>query len=209
MALPEKSVGTGRAVAGGATKRPKPSRTRLAAIIVCAFLLFSPPVSATAVVPASATTRLSMSTNVPDSGKSDQRVSPVTWNRMISPLPRRAAVTSGVPSASVAQVFSLNAASGSAKTCRLTVTSVGTARPLNGLSCEKAASGCGLSQLKLPPRMRPPRRSRTGTRSSSDAASRGPANRSKTPPSSIQCVSRSWASPATLPTSARISIGTC
>ena len=69
--------------------------------------------------------RLSMSTKVPDSGRSDQRVSPVTWNSTIRPLPRRAAVTSGVPSASVAQVFSLSAASGSASTCRLTVTSFG------------------------------------------------------------------------------------
>ena len=93
----------------------------------------------------------------------------MTWNSTIKPLPRRAAVTSGVPSASVAQVLSLSVASGSASTWRVTVTSFGTGMPLNGLSRENAASGCGLSQLKLPPRMRPPRRSLTGTRSSSDA----------------------------------------
>ena len=96
-----------------------------------------------------------------DRGKSDHRVSPVTWNSTIKPLPRRAAVTSGVPSASVDQVLSLSVASGSAKTWRVTVTSFGTGMPLNGLSRENAASGCGLSQLKLPPRMRPPRRSLT------------------------------------------------
>ena len=87
--------------------------------------------------------RLSMSTKAPDSGRSDQRVSPVTWNSTIRPLPRRAAVTSGVPSASVAQVFSLSVASGSASTWRVTVTSVGTAMPANGLLRENAASGCG------------------------------------------------------------------
>ncbi len=53
-----------------------------------------------------------MSTNAPDSGRSDQRVSAVTWNSTIMPLPRRAAVTSGVPSASVAQVRSVSAGVG-------------------------------------------------------------------------------------------------
>src|SRR5437773_42925 len=47
--------------------------------------------------------RLSISTKLPDSGRSDQRVSPVTWKSTIKPLPRRAAVTSGVPSASVGE----------------------------------------------------------------------------------------------------------
>ena len=150
--------------------------------------------------------RLSISTKLPDNGKFDHRVSPVTWNNTIIPLPRRAAVTSGVPSASVAQVLSLSAASGSARTWRVTVTSFGTGMPANGPPREKAASGCGLSQLSAPPRMRPPRRSLTGTRSSSDAARRGPAKRTNTPPSSIHWASRSWASP-TLPTSVRISIG--
>ena len=57
--------------------------------------------------------------------------------------------------------------------------------PLNGLSREKPASCCGFSQLRLPPRMRPPRRSLTGTRSSSLPARCGPAKRTSTPPSSI------------------------
>ena len=113
--------------------------------------------------------RLSMSTKLPESGRSDQRVSAVTWNSTITPLPRLAAVTSGVPSASVAQVRSARPASGSASTWRVTVTSFGTAMPPNGLSREKAASCCGWSQLRLPPSVRPPRRSFTGTRSSSAA----------------------------------------
>ena len=150
--------------------------------------------------------RLSMSTNAPDSGRFDQRVSAVTWNSTIMPLPRGCAVTSGVPSASVAQVRSVSVASGSASTWRLTVTSVGTGMSKNGLSRENAASCCGWSQLSAPPSARPPRRSFTGTRSSSPAASRGPAKRTSTPPSSIHLVSRSRAS-ATLPTSARIIIG--
>ena len=188
-------------------KLPKPSSTRLGGTTSRTLLVSALAASVTLVVPASATMRRSISTKAPDSGRSDQRVSPVTWNSTIKPLPRCAAVTSGVPSASVAQVLSLNVASGSAKTWRVTVTSLGTVMPLNGLSRENAASGCGLSQLRLPPRMRPPRRSFTGTRSSSEAASRGPAKRTSTPPSSIQRARRSWASPATLPTSARIIIG--
>ena len=165
-----------------------------------------PSPSVLALDPASETTRLSMSTKAPDSGRFDQRVSAVTWNSTIIPLPRGCAVTSGVPSASVTQVRSVSVASGSASTWRLTVTSVGTAMPKNGLSRANAAISCGLSQLSAPPSARPPRRSRTGTRSSSPAASRGPANRTSTPPFSIQVPSRSRAS-ATLPTSARISIG--
>ena len=152
--------------------------------------------------------RRSISTKTPDSGRLDQRVSPVTWNSTSTPLPRRVAVTSGVPSTSVAQVRSVRPESGSARTCRVTVTSSGTVSVANGPSREKPASGCGLSQLRLPPSVRPPRRSFTGTRSSSDPASRGPAKRTSTPPSSTQRISRSRTSPATVPTSARISIGT-
>ena len=206
MALPAKSSGTGRALGGGATKAPNPFSVWLGATIARACLFCALPPSATTVVPDSATTRLSISTNEPDNGRSDQRVSPVTWNSTIKPLSRRAAVTRGVPSASVAQVLLPSVASGSASTCRVTVTSFGTGIPLNGLSRENAASGCGWSQLKLPPRMRPPRRNLTGTSSSSDAASRGPANRTKTPPSSTHRARRSCASP-TLPTSVRIRIG--
>ncbi len=75
-------------------------------------------------------------------------------------------MTSGVPSPSVAQVRWVRSASGSASTCRVTVTSFGTGIPENGLSRENAARFCGLSQLSAPPSVRPPRRSRTGTRSS-------------------------------------------
>ena len=52
----------------------------------------------------SATSRRSMSTNRPDSGRFDQSALAVTWNSTIRPAPRVAWVTSGVPSASVAQV---------------------------------------------------------------------------------------------------------
>ena len=100
-----------------------------------------------------------MSTNAPDSGRFDQRVSALTWNSTIMPLPRGCAVTSGVPSASVAQVRSVSVASGSASTWRLTVTSFGTGMLKNGLSRENAASCCGWSQLSAPPSARPPRRS--------------------------------------------------
>ena len=46
-----------------------------------------------------------MSTNNPEIGRLDQVVSAVTWNSTTRPLPRAAAVTSGVPSDSCAQVL--------------------------------------------------------------------------------------------------------
>ena len=66
----------------------------------------------------------------------------------MSPLPRRSAVTSGVPSASRAQVLPARPGSGSASTWRETVTSSGAARPKNGLSRSKGARRFGVSQDK-------------------------------------------------------------
>ena len=51
------------------------------------------------------TIRRSISTKVPDIGRSDQRMSALTWNRLTRPLPRRSPVTSGVPSSSEAQLL--------------------------------------------------------------------------------------------------------
>ena len=62
----------------------------------------------------------------PDNGRLDQSAFAVTWNSTTRPAPREASVTSGVPSASRAQVWSASVAVGSASTCRLTVTSAGT-----------------------------------------------------------------------------------
>ena len=137
--------------------------------------------------PARATMRRSMSTNRPESGRFDQVVSAVTWNSTISPLPRGAAVTSGVPSASRAQVLPARPGSGSASTWRETVTSSGAARPKNGLSLSKGAMCFGVSHDSAPPSVRPPRRSTVGVRSSSPAASRVPAKRTSTPPNSTNC----------------------
>ena len=88
----------------------------------------------------------SMSTKAPDSGRFDQRGSAVTWNSTIRPLPRRAAVTSGVPSPSVAQVRLGSCASGSASTWRVTVTSFGT-----GMAAERAVARKGGERLRLVP----------------------------------------------------------
>ena len=155
MARPVKFAGSGRASGVGAEKAPKPSSRRLGGTTCAGWssALAAPAAVAVAVCvavlePASDTMRLSISTNEPDSGRSDQRVSAVTWNSTIMPLPRRCAVTSGVPSVSVAQVRSVSSASGSASTWRRTVTSLGTVMVANGLSCEKPARCCGLSQLK-------------------------------------------------------------
>ena len=116
--------------------------------------------------PARSTIRRSMSTNRPESGRFDQVVSAVTWNSTIRPLPRRSAVTSGVPSASRAQVLAARPGSGSASTWRDTVTSSGAARPKNGLSLSKGAMCLGVSHDSAPPSVRPPRLSAVGVRSS-------------------------------------------
>ncbi len=137
----------------------------------------------------------------------DQRMSALTWNSASTPLPRRSPVTSGVPSASEAQLRSASSASGSASTCRVTVTSPGTCRPANGPSAANAASCCGFSQVRLPPRLRSPSRSLTGDSPSSACASRGPAKRTSTPPLSIQAPSRARRSGVSAPTSARTIIG--
>ena len=153
------------------------------------------------------TIRRSISTKLPDIGRSDQRMSALTWNRLTTPLPRCSPVTSGVPSSSEAQLLVASTASGSASTWRLTVMSFGTARPANGPSAANDARCCGFSQVRLPPRLRPPRRSLTGTRSSSACARRGPAKRTSTPPCSIQALRRSRISGDSVPTSASTIIG--
>ena len=118
-----------------------------------------------------------------------------------------AAVTSGVPSASVAQVRSVSCESGSASTWRVTVTSFGTGMPLNGLSREKAGELLRLvpAQAAAEDAAAAPQLYRhqivVGTRPGAGRRS-APARRH----SRSICVRRSSAS-ATLPTSARISIG--
>ena len=132
---------TGRVVAVGGPNAPKPSRMRVGGTTSRAVSLADS--SRLVVVPARPTMRRSISTKLPDSGRSDQRVSAVTWNSTIIPLPRFSAVTSGVPSPSEAQVRSARPASGSASTWRVTLTSFGTVMLPNGPSFENAASGCG------------------------------------------------------------------
>ena len=104
--------------------------------------------------------RRSISTKLPESGRFDQLVSAVTWKRTSQPLPDCAAVTSGVPSASAAQVRSASAPSGSASTWRLTSDVVGHGqageRAAARRSSRAAAASC---QERLPPRMRSPWRS--------------------------------------------------
>ena len=87
-----------------------------------------------------------MSTKAPDSGRFDQVVSAVTWNSTIRPLPRLTAVTSGVPSASTAQIRLGRSPSGSASTWRVTVTSLG-----DGEAGERPGGGEGAERLRLLP----------------------------------------------------------
>ena len=153
------------------------------------------------------TIRRSISTKVPDIGRSDQRMSALTWNRRPCPCRdvRRSPAACRRPARPSS--WSASTASGSASTWRLTVTSFGTARPANGPSAAKAARCCGFSQVRLPPRLRPPRRSFTGTSSSSACARRGPAKRTSTPPCSIHAFRRSRISGDSVPTSASTIIG--
>src|SRR5665213_2220493 len=77
----------------------------------------------------SATIRRSISTKRPDSARFDHSALAVVWTSTIQPWPCFSAVTSGVPSASRAQVLPARSMSGSASTCRDTVTSAGIATP--------------------------------------------------------------------------------
>jgi hypothetical protein len=127
------------------------------------------------------------------------------WTRTSRPLPRWAAVISGVPSSSVARVAAARPGPGSASTCRLTRASWGTVSPAKGPAASKGASLSGSCQESAPPSIRSPARSGTGTKSSPLAASRGPAKRSTTPPASIQAWSFARCSGSTRPVSGRTS----
>ena len=74
------------------------------------------------------------------------------WNITTQPWPSGAAVISGVPSASCAQFLFCTSLAGSASTCRVTVTSDGTSRPLNGLWALKGARCWGADQAMALPR---------------------------------------------------------
>ena len=121
------------------------------------------------------------STKAPEIGRFDQVASAVTWNSTIMPAPRWSAVTSGVPSARLAQVLSARSTDGSARIWRFTVTSPGTSIPASGLSAGIGAIFCGSDHDIVPPSWRSPVRSRTGTSGSSPgaAARRGPAKRTR------------------------------
>ncbi len=98
--------------------------------------------------------RRSISTKSPEIGRFDQSELAVTWNSTRRPLPRFAAVTSGVPSLSRAQISTSGVSSaGSASTCRLIVTSAGIGKPANGLLSSKAAK-----RLRRRPRKRAAKR---------------------------------------------------
>ncbi len=87
----------------------------------------------------SATMRRSMLTNRPEMARFDHSGSAEVWTRMSQPLPRFAAVTSGVPSVSRAQVLPARSSVGSASTWRDTVTSAGMSSPAKGLAADQTA----------------------------------------------------------------------
>ena len=146
-----------------------------------------------------------MSTNRPESGRSDQSALAVTWNSTMRPAPRACCVTSGVPSASCAQVWLASFAPGSASTCWFTRTSAGTASPAKGESAAKGASAAGWLQDIAPPSCRSPASRRTGSRLSGCSAVCGPAKRSSSPPLSTHLAIRSCSGPSATTRSASTS----
>ncbi len=111
-------------------------------------------------------TRLIISTNKPESGRFDQLALAVTWKRTTRPLPLASAVTSGVPSARLAQVLPARSLSGSASTWRVTVIRGSMVRPAKGDVRGNSCRVCGVSHESALPRVRSPSRRRTGIRSS-------------------------------------------
>ena len=189
------AAGTGCAPGGGAPRRPKPSSVSIGGS--------GPAPSSPATPPESATSRRSICTKRPESGSSDHSALAVTWNSTTRPWPRASPVTSGVPSASRAQMRGASCAEGSASTWRVTVTSFGTARPAKGEPSGKGARRCGCSQDSAPPSWRSAR-SRTGSSGSGFSARRGPAKRSSSPPASTKRVTAASSAPSS-GRSARIS----
>ena len=84
------SAASPAAAGGGVDSRPNPSSVSAGASMAWP--------SAAATPTDSATSRRSMSTNKPDSGRLDQSALAVTWNSTMRPAPLVASVTSGVPS---------------------------------------------------------------------------------------------------------------
>ncbi len=102
-------------------------------------------------------------------------------------------MTSGVPSASAAQVRAGRAAEGCASTWLRTVTSAGTASPAKGEPAGNGARCSGRLQDIAPPSARLPASSGTGSSGSAPAggaaAVRGPAKRISSPPRRTQAAS--------------------
>ncbi len=112
----------------------------------------------------SATSRRSMSTNRPESGRSDQSALAVTWNSTMRPAPRGAAVTSGVPSASRAQVCSARCGARLGQhLARHLSPRPAPAGPRTASRCGNGASPAGLLQDSEPPSWRSPASSLTGS----------------------------------------------
>jgi hypothetical protein len=132
----------------------------------------------------------------------------VTWNSTIIPLPRFVAVTSGVPSASVAQVRSARPASGSASTWR---------RDVDVLRHRHIAERAFLREGGERLRLVPAQAAAEGAAAAAQldrhqiVVRAGEAGAGETHQHAAvldQAISRSRVSPETLPTSASMIIGT-
>ena len=156
-----------------------------------------------------ATSRRSMSTNRPDSGRLDQSALAVTWNSTMRPAPRALCVTSGVPSAKVAQVCcgQVGRGLGQHLPVHLHLVRHGEAGERRGVG-ELRQPG-RLAQDSAPPSWRSPLSSFTGISGSVSpngcSAVRGPAKRISSPPCSTHLASASRSSPAGSGRSARTS----
>ena len=188
----------GRALAGGGPRRAKASRVSMGGRGAVAAVSTTPWPRATR--------RRSISTKRPEIGRFDHAALAVVWTSTSHPLPLFSAVTRGVPSSSRAQVLAARSRDGRARTWRRMRTSAGTARPWKGLAAEKGARVAGCRHDMLPPIIRSPWRSATGSRTSVSPARRRPAKRTATPPLDIQSSRRLRASSCRRPGSASTSI---
>jgi hypothetical protein len=172
--LAASSVAAGASAAVGSRQRPKPSSSRTGrhgpALVGVAS--GGRPIR---------TSRSSMSTNAPVNGRSEPPGVAAVCISTTQPRPRRAAETSGEPSASAAQTCAPPAPPSRNTASRRTRASAGGVSPASGPATD-VPSPCGRAQVSTPSNARGRPASGAGTSSSGRAISASSAKRSSTPP---------------------------
>ena len=157
----------------------------------------------------SSTSRRSMSTNRPDSGRLDQSALAVTWNSTTRPAPFGISVTSGVPSSSAAQVRAGQIGGGFGEDLAVDLDFIGDLQAgerrgwREGRQTGRLAPGHRAAQLAVAGEQSH-RQQRCRCRWSAASAVRGPAKRISSPPLRTQPSRASRSGPACSGRSARI-----